>query len=89
MVEQDLLIRNKLGLHARAAAKLVQVASEYSCDVMLKKDGEEIDAKSILGVLALGAAQGMTLGVVCDGEEEEQALAAVTELIENRFGEES
>ena len=89
MVEKNLVICNKLGLHARAAAKLVQVASEYPCDVMLEKDGDTIDAKSILGVLALGAAQGMTVGVVCEGDEEEQALAAVTELIENRFGEKS
>lgn len=89
MVEKDVEIINRLGLHARAAAKLVHTASSFCCDVTLKAAGEEVDAKSILGILQLGAAQGTELGIACDGEDEEEALAAVSELIANRFGEES
>ena len=89
MIERDLVICNKLGLHARAAAKLVHTASGYGCDVTLKKDDEHIDAKSILGILALGAAQGTKIAIACDGEDEVEAIEAVTELINGRFGEES
>ena len=89
MIAKDVEIINRLGLHARAAAKLVHTASSFGCDVILTKDGEEVDAKSILGILQLGAAQGTELGIACDGDDEEEALVAVTELIANRFGEES
>ena len=87
MVEKDIVISNRLGLHARAAAKLVHTASDFSADVVLKKDDEEIDAKSILGLLALGAAQGTKVAIACDGEDEEDALTAVTDLIKDHFGE--
>ena len=89
MIAKDVEIINRLGLHARAAAKLVHTASSFGCDVTLTKDGEEVDAKSILGILQLGAAQGTELGIACDGDDEEEALLAVTELIASRFGEES
>ena len=89
MVEKEIEIINRLGLHARAAAKLVHTASSFGCDVTLIRDGEEVDAKSILGILQLGAAQGTELGVACDGDDEQEALEAVVELIANRFGEES
>lgn len=89
MVERQIRIRNRLGLHARAAAKLVHVASSFRCDVRVSKDGDTVDAKSILGILQLGAAQGMEIAISCEGQDEEDALAAVTRLIDDRFGEES
>lgn len=89
MVEAQLEIINRLGLHARAAAKLVHTASSFGCEVILILAGEEVDAKSILGILQMGAAQGTRLGIACDGADEEQALTAVTELFESRFGEDS
>ena len=89
MIEARVPIVNRLGLHARAAAKLVHTASSFESDVHLISDGEEVDAKSILGVLLLAAAQGMSLVVRCSGRDEHNALAAVTQLIASRFGEES
>ncbi len=87
MVEAEVEIVNRLGLHARAAAKLVHVASTFESQVLLRSDGQEVDAKSILGVLLLAAAQGMTLCVRCDGVDEVEALRKIRELIDNRFGE--
>lgn len=87
MVESKIEIINRLGLHARAAAKLVHTAGSFSCDVTLVKDGDEVDAKSILGILQLGAPQGSLVAVRCDGGDETEALSAVTELITGRFGE--
>lgn len=87
MVERPLEVLNRLGLHARAAAKLVHTASRFQCDVTLVQDGEEVDAKSILGILLLAAAQGTRLTARCDGEDEEEALDAVSELFANRFEE--
>ncbi|HVR29698.1 MAG TPA: HPr family phosphocarrier protein [Thermoanaerobaculia bacterium] len=88
MIEVRVPIVNRLGLHARAAAKLVHTASSFESDVHLVSDGEEVDAKSILGVLLLAAAQGTSLVVRCSGRDEQEALAAVTALIDSRFGEE-
>lgn len=87
MRESKLEITNRLGLHARAAAKLVHTAGNFASQVTLVKDGEEIDAKSILGILQLGAAQGSEIAIRCDGGDEDEALEAVTRLIEGRFGE--
>jgi len=89
MVEREVEIVNRLGLHARAAAKLVQTAGSFSSQVDLEKDGQSVDAKSILGILLLAASQGTPVTVRCDGGDEEEALAAVTALIADRFGEES
>jgi phosphotransferase system HPr (HPr) family protein len=89
MVERQVQIVNRLGLHARAAAKLVHVAARFGCDVSLIHDGDEVDAKSILGILQLGACQGTELAVACDGQDEAEAVQAITELIADRFGEES
>lgn len=89
VVEKEVEIVNRLGLHARAAAKLVQAASAFRSRVLLVTDDEEVDAKSILGLLLLAAAQGTRLRVRCEGLDEEEALAAVTALIANRFEEES
>ena len=89
MIERETEIVNKLGLHARAAARLVHTAGAFQSKVTVARDGEEVDAKSILGVLLLAAAQGTTVIVRCDGKDEEAALQAVTDLIANRFDEES
>lgn len=89
MIEREAEIVNRLGLHARAAAKLVHTAGAYQSRVTVCKDGEEVDAKSILGVLLLAAAQGNKVTVRCEGQDEEAALQAVTDLIANRFDEES
>ena len=88
MIESKLEITNRLGLHARAAAKLVHTAGDFMSQVTLVKDGEEVDAKSILGILQLGAAQGSEIAVRCDGGDEAEALEAVTRLFVDRFGEE-
>ena len=87
MIERDIEIKNKLGLHARAAAKLVHCAAKFQSDIKIRKGDEEVDAKSILGILLMAAAQGTRLVVRVDGDDEAAALAAVTALIADRFGE--
>jgi len=89
MIEREMEISNRLGLHARAAAKLVHVTGRFSSQVQLQKDGEQVDAKSILGVLLLAAAQGSRIVVRCEGEDETEAMQAISELIANRFDEEA
>jgi phosphocarrier protein len=89
VTEREVEIVNRLGLHARAAAKLVHTAGGFQSRVTLHKDGEEVDAKSILGLLLLAAGQGSRLTLRCEGEDEEEAMRAVTGLIANRFDEES
>ena len=89
MIEREMEITNRLGLHARAAAKLVHVTGRFASQVKIQKDGEEVDAKSILGILLLAAAQGSRIVVRCDGEDEGEAMQAVSELIANRFDEEA
>ncbi|MEL7060718.1 MAG: HPr family phosphocarrier protein [Acidobacteriota bacterium] len=87
MIERELEIKNRLGLHARAAAKLVHTTGRFSSEVSIEKDGDEVDAKSILGLLQLGAAQGSQVTVRCEGTDEQEALESVVELIEDYFGE--
>jgi phosphocarrier protein HPr len=89
VIEQETEIVNRLGLHARAAAKLVHTAGGFQSRVTLSKDGEEVDAKSILGLLLLAAGQGSRVTIRCNGADEEEAMRAVTHLIANRFDEES
>ena len=89
MIEKEAEIVNRLGLHARAAAKLVHMAGGFQSRITMEKDGDEVDAKSILGVLLLAAGQGSQVKIRCDGVDEQDALRAVTGLIENRFDEES
>ncbi|MEX0618793.1 MAG: HPr family phosphocarrier protein [Pseudohongiellaceae bacterium] len=79
-------ISNKAGLHARAASKLVSVATAYRCDVQIGAD-KLVDGKSILALMMLAAVKGTTLNVIADGEDEEHALKAIVELINNRFDE--
>lgn len=80
-------IVNELGLHARAATKLVQLASRFSCEVELEKDGQRANAKSVMGVLLLCGAKGTSLTVLTDGDGEEEAVEAIGRLIASRFGE--
>ena len=87
MIEGTLTVVNKLGLHARAASKLVQTASGYAAEVTLVRDHQRVSAKSIMGVMMLGAAQGTELGLETDGPDEEAAYAAIRDLFADRFGE--
>lgn len=87
MLERELQVTNKLGLHARAAAKLVQLLSGYKCQATLLGRGREVNAKSIMGVLLLAAAPGATLVMRVDGEDEAAALEAAADLFARGFDE--
>ena len=87
MLSRDVTICNKLGLHARAAAKLVSVASGYGADVTIEKNGQRINGKSIMGVMMLAASCGTTLQLHVNGEGEAEAMDALTHLIDDKFGE--
>ena len=80
-------IQNELGLHARAATKLVQTASKFPCDITVTKDGHEVNGKSIMGVLMLVASKGSTVTVRAKGERATECVAAITALIDDKFGE--
>lgn len=88
MLETELTIINKLGLHARAAGKLVNLTKSFSSDILIARDSEEVDAKSIMAVMLLAAPQGTRVQLRASGEDEEAAMAAVCALINDRFGEE-
>lgn len=88
MLTQKITIINKLGLHARAAAKLIAYASRYGSEIFLIKGLKKVNAKSILGVMMLGATKGTELEITAKGEDEAQALAVIINLINDRFGEE-
>jgi phosphocarrier protein HPr len=87
VIERDVAIRNRLGLHARAAAKFVQTASRFQSEIKIRKNGEEVDGKSILGLLLLAASQGTLITIAVSGEDEDAAFAAVEELIARSFDE--
>jgi phosphocarrier protein HPr len=87
MIEKEVLIRNKLGLHARAAVKFVNLANRYSASVKVIKDDTEIDGKSILGILTLAAIQGSSVALRVSGKDEEEAMKALTALVKDKFGE--
>ncbi|MHB1058279.1 MAG: HPr family phosphocarrier protein [Rhodanobacter sp.] len=87
MREQDIVISNRLGLHARASAKLVQLVQGFKSTVWLVSKGREVNAQSIMGVMMLAAGLGSPLTVRVDGPDEEAALAAVVELFERKFDE--
>jgi phosphocarrier protein len=80
-------IVNKLGLHARASAKLTQLAGSFPCEVWMERNGRRINAKSIMGVMMLAAGKGTKVTVDCEGERADEALEALVALIANRFGE--
>jgi phosphocarrier protein HPr len=87
MLKQDALIINKLGLHARASAKLTQLASQYPCEVWLTRNTRRINAKSIMGVMMLAASKGSTISIETNGEQEQEAMTALLALINDYFGE--
>lgn len=87
MLTRDVTITNKLGLHARAAAKLVSTAGRFTADVFLEKQDQRINGKSIMGVMMLAASQGTVLTLVVDGEDAEAAMDALTSLVDDKFGE--
>ena len=87
MPKAEAEIINKLGLHARASAKVTQLAGSYPCEVWMERNGRRINAKSIMGVMMLAAGKGSRIVVDCEGERADEALAALQALIANRFGE--
>ena len=87
MIKTDITISNKLGLHARAAAKLTKLAAGYPCEVWMSKGERRINAKSIMGVMMLAAGIGRTVTLETDGEQEQQAMDALRALIDDKFGE--
>ncbi len=89
MIERELLVTNRLGLHARPTARLVQMLSGYRCNVTLTAKGREVNAKSIMGVMLLAAGPGTTLLLQADGSDETTAVAAVVDFFERKFDEES
>jgi len=88
MITQDITIINKLGLHARAASKLVNLCSQFGCSIYLDNKGNRVNAKSIMGVMMLAASKGTVLKLEIDGEDETQCVDAITTLFNNRFDEE-
>ena len=89
MIKEQIEIINKLGLHARAAAKFVTCANNFTSNVFLSHNGHEVNGKSIMGVMMLAASQGTTITISADGEDETEAMAALANLVNNRFGEDS
>ena len=85
---KDFVIANKLGLHARASATLVKVATQYKSEILLTKGDQSVNAKSILGLMTLAAAKGTNIRITCTGADEAAAMMAVGACIEGRFGEE-
>ena len=88
MPRQEVEIINKLGLHARASAKLTQTASRFACNVALERNERRVNAKSIMGVMMLAAAKGACIVIDTEGEDADEAIAALVDLIADRFGEE-
>lgn len=88
MIMKDLVVTNRLGIHARPAALFAKTASSFSSDIRVVKDGLEVNGKSIMGIMMLAAAQGNTITIRAQGPDEGEAIRALEELLENRFGEE-
>ena len=87
MITNTVTISNKLGLHARASAKLTKLASSFDCDVFLARGDRRVNAKSIMGVMMLAAGMGTEVSVETDGSDEQQAMQALLALIHDKFGE--
>jgi phosphocarrier protein len=87
MRQREVEIVNKLGLHARASAKLTQLATKYQCDVFLARNNRKVNAKSIMGVMMLAASKGTKVTLETDGPDEEAAMEAIVALVNDRFGE--
>lgn len=88
MVKRDIVIRNKLGIHARPAASIVKLAGKYKSNVMIEKDGISANAKSIMDLLILEADVGSEVTVIAEGDDESEVVSAIVELINSGFGEE-
>jgi phosphocarrier protein HPr len=87
MIRTTLVINNKLGLHARASAKLTKLASSFQCEVFMTRNGRRVNAKSIMGIMMLAAGLGAEVELETDGEDEQQATDALTALVNDKFGE--
>ncbi len=87
MLKQEIVISNKLGLHARASAKLTNVAGKFACDIWISKGSRRVNAKSIMGVMMLAAGLGSTVTLEAEGADETEAMSAVSALINDKFGE--
>lgn len=87
MLQRTVEIVNKLGMHARASAKLTQVAAQFKSDIWMTRKERRVNAKSIMGVMMLAASKGSSVGIEIDGEDETQAMDTIVTLIANRFGE--
>ncbi|WP_026186147.1 HPr family phosphocarrier protein [Thioalkalivibrio thiocyanodenitrificans] len=87
MIERELTIINRLGMHARAAAKFVSLASQFQSEIELERGGRRVNGKSIMGVMMLAASRGSTIRLLARGDDEQSAIEALTELVETRFGE--
>ena len=87
MIRTSITISNRLGLHARASAKLTKLAGSYPCDVFLSRNGRRVNAKSIMGVMMLAAGLGTEVEIEVDGEREQEAMDALRALVNDKFGE--
>jgi phosphocarrier protein HPr len=87
MIKKDITIINKLGLHARASAKLTQTATRFQCEIFVSKAARRVNAKSIMGVMMLAAGKGVVIGLETNGADELEAMAALEALINDMFGE--
>ena len=87
MIKQVVTISNKLGLHARASAKLTKMAGSFACDVHMSRNGRRVNAKSIMGVMMLAAGLGAEVEIETSGADEQAAMAAIVALIDDKFGE--
>jgi phosphocarrier protein len=88
MTEQTVTIKNRAGIHARPAALLVQTTKDFKCGIFFEKDNDKINAKSIMGIITLGAAYGVQLKISAEGEDEKEAVDALVKLFESKFEEE-
>lgn len=88
MIEREVTVRNRAGIHTRPASMLVKTASQFDAEVFLRRDNYEINGKSVIGVMTLAAEQGATLDLIVEGDDEEEAADAIAGLFEDGFGEE-
>ena len=87
MTQREVTITNNIGLHARPATFFIQKANTFKCSIWIEKDDRKVNAKSLLGVLSMGIAQGMTVTLIADGQDENTAIAALVDLVQTGFAE--
>lgn len=88
MIEQEVVIKNRAGIHARPAALLVQTAGRFGSHIYLEKDGERVNGKSIMGIITLGATYNSPIRIIAEGADEKEAVSAIVRLFESKFEEE-